>query len=128
MAKQTTTTNATKTNEVFSLRHKDSAYAQKLQSLGLKQLTTTSHDTTQLILKGKTSINLRKRECFLNATQFDYDLCMKAKVDGLKCVENGNIVDGVRPHKVYFPLAQFDKVAQLLTSNPENMHGADIIL
>ena len=130
VAKSTTntkvaTTNNEKSNIVFSFRGVNSIGSVVVASFGLKQLTNTSHDATQLILSGKSSLNLRKKTCFINATNTDYELFKNDT--RVNCIENGNVVDGIRPHRIEFNFTELENVCKVLAKNKLNCNGFEIV-
>jgi len=120
-----TTANNAKNNVIFSFRGENSIGTTIVAKSGLKQYTTTSHDATQLILSGKSSLNLRKKTCFVNATQTDFELLKKC--GKYEVVENGNSIDNNRPHKIFFALDELSNVCSILATNDLNKNGFDIV-
>lgn len=123
--KKTATANNEKSNVVFSFRGDNSIGSTIVKKYGLKQYTNKSHDATQLILGGKSSLNLRKVTCFVNATTCDYELLKKC--NKYECVENGNSIDAIRPHKVYFKFDELNDVCKTLATNKFNLNGFEIV-
>lgn len=130
----TTTNNATKTNEnknnlIFSFRGNGSIGTEIVAKSGLKQLTNRSNDATQLILSGKSSLNLRKKQCFINATEMDTKLFESTEnvqyIDEI--VVNGNSVDAIRPNKIYFKLENLKFICDILAKNKFNVNGFEIV-
>lgn len=121
----TATANNEKSNVIFSFRGVNSIGSTVVAKSGLKQLTNTSHDATQLILSGKSSLNLRKKICFVNATTIDFELLKSTKK--YECCENANSVDAIRPHKVYFDFNELANVCSVLAKNKFNVNGYDIV-
>jgi len=124
-ATATATANSEKSNVIFSFRGVNSIGSTVVAKSGLKQLTNTSHDATQLILSGKSSLNLRKKTCFVNATTIDFELLKSTKK--YECCENANSVDAIRPHKVYFDFNELSNVCSVLAKNKFNVNGYDIV-
>ena len=121
----TATANNAKSNVIFSFRGDNSIGTTIVKKYGLKQYTNKSHDATQLILGGKSSLNLRKVTCFVNATNIDYEILKKC--GKYECVENGNSIDNIRPHKVYFKFDELENVCKSLATNKFNLNGFEIV-
>jgi len=126
--------NSKKTNKkvemVFAVRGKHSVGTEIIAKSGLKQLSNRNNDKTQLILSGNSSINLRKRNCFINATINDYyafESALKNATIDCECVKNGNAIDKKRPHRVYFNFDKLSQVCDILAQNTLNCNGFDIV-
>ena len=86
-------TNETKTNKLYS-------FNEVMKLFDEYKIGSKSKTQNYRIMNGGSSLHVLKREYRLYVTSVDFNAISDKKLDDVKCVENDNVCDKLRPHTV----------------------------
>ena len=125
----TTTKNATATKKTATVKTNENKFDTVLSMNDIITLAhshkvcffaTENKSTQYRIFNGKSSLNIKKTMYVLYCTDIDFDNFENAKLENVTCTRDGNIVDGVRKHKVTIKPCAIENVIKVLALNDKN--------